>query len=70
MSREVLISDLMQTIPMEIDKCVLPDDRVLVRNVIASLSALKQQKLFHTIHVERVPHGYHVIAVVSDKEDL
>ena len=37
--------------------------------MIASLSALKQQKLFHTIHVERVPHGYHVIAVVSDKED-
>ena len=68
-NREVLLSDLMQSVPMDIDKSVLPDDRVLVRNVIACLCTLRQQKIFHIMAVGRVPHGYHVIAKVSDSED-
>jgi hypothetical protein len=55
---------------MDIDASVQPDDRVLVRNVIACLCTLRQQKLFHTMNVERVKNGYHVIAMVSDTEDF
>ena len=68
--REVSLSDLMKEIPMDIDASVQPDDRVLVRNVIACLCTLRQQKLFHTMNVERVKNGYHVIARVSDTEDF
>lgn len=69
-AREVQLSDLMKEIPMDIDANVQPEDRVLVRNVIACLCTLRQQKLFQKIDVERVKNGYHVIAKVSDAEDF
>ncbi|KAJ1465892.1 hypothetical protein T484DRAFT_1757096 [Baffinella frigidus] len=68
--REVLLSDLLKDIPMDIDASVLPDDRVLVRNVMACLCTLRQQRMFHTMSVDRVAGGYNLFAKISDGEDF
>jgi hypothetical protein len=68
--REVLLSDLLKEIPMDIDASVLPDDRVLVRNVMACLCTLRQQRMFHTMSVDRVAGGYNLFAKISDGEDF
>jgi ribosomal protein L30/L7E len=68
--REVLLSDLMKEIPMDIDSSVLSDDRVLIRNVIACLCTLRLQRMFHTVTIERVKNGYHVVAKVVDGDDF
>jgi hypothetical protein len=68
--REVMLSELMRDMPMSIDSNVLPDDRTLVRNVIACVCTLKHQKMIHTIEVERVKNGYHLLARITDGEDF
>ncbi|KAJ1464851.1 hypothetical protein T484DRAFT_1757794 [Baffinella frigidus] len=68
--REVLLSDLLKEIPMDIDASVLPDDRVLVRNVMACLCTLRQQRMFHTMSVDRVAGGYNLFAKIADGEDF
>ena len=55
---------------MDIDASVLPDDRVLVRNVMACLCTLRQQRMFHSMSVDRVTGGYNVFAKISDGEDF
>jgi hypothetical protein len=68
--KEVLLSDMLKEIPMDIDASVLPDDRVLVRNVMACLCTLRQQRMFHSMSVDRVTGGYNVFAKISDGEDF
>jgi hypothetical protein len=68
--RDVALSDLVKDIPMDIDASVLPDDRVLVRNVMACLCTLRQHRMFHTMSVDRVSGGYNLFAKISDGEDF
>ena len=68
--REVMLSELMKDMPLNIDSRVLPEDRMLVRNVMACICTLKQQKMIHTMEVERVKNGYHLIARIADGEDF
>ena len=68
--RSVLLTDLMKEIPMDIDTNVLPEDRVLVRNVIACLCTLRHQRMFHTMSVERVTGGYNLVGKISDGDDF
>jgi hypothetical protein len=68
--RELLLGDLIKGMPMCIDSIVLPDDRPLVRNVIACICTLKQHRIIHTIEVERVKNGYHLLAKIADGEDF
>lgn len=68
--RDVLLADLIKDIPMDIDASVLPDDRVLVRNVMACLCTLRQQRMFHTMSVDRVAGGYNLFAKISDGDDF
>jgi hypothetical protein len=68
--RELLLGDLIKGMPMCIDSTVLPDDRPLVRNVIACICTLKQHRIIHTIEVERVKNGYHLLAKIADGEDF
>lgn len=68
--RELMLGELMRDTPMNIDSTVLPEDRTLVRNVIACICTLKQQKMVHTIDVERVKNGYHVLARIADGDDF
>jgi hypothetical protein len=68
--REMMLGDLMRDIPMNVDASVLPEDRTLVRNVIACICTLKQQKMVHTIDVERVKNGYNVLARIADGDDF
>ena len=68
--REVMLSELMKDMPLNIDSSVLPEDRMLVRNVMACICTLKQQKMMHTMEVERVKNGYHLIARIADGEDF
>jgi hypothetical protein len=68
--RELMLSDLLRDMPMNIDSSVLPEDRTLVRNVVACLCTLRQQKMIHTVDVERVKNGYHVIARIADGDDF
>ena len=68
--KEVLLADMLKEIPMDIDASVLPDDRVLVRNVMACLCTLRQQRMFHSMSVDRVTGGYNVFAKISVGEDF
>jgi hypothetical protein len=66
----MMLGELMRDVPMNIDSSVLPEDRTLVRNVIACICTLKQQKMVHTMDVERVKNGYHVLARIADGDDF
>ena len=66
----LLLTDLMNEIPLDIDTNVLPDDRILVRNTIACLCTLRHQRMFHTMNVKRVTGGCNLIAKMSDGENF
>ena len=66
----MLLTELMRDIPMNIDTNVLPDDRVVVRNVIAALCTLRHQRMFVDMNVERVSGGYNLFATIADGEDF
>lgn len=68
--RDLSLSDLMRNVPMDIDVNVLPDDRVHIRNLIATMCTLRPSKMFCTISVERIPLGYNVVASISDGDDF
>jgi hypothetical protein len=68
--RNVLLSNLIKEIPLDIDANVLPMDRTIIRNVLAVLCTLRQYRMFHTVRVERQPTGYHLVAQISDGEDF
>ena len=68
--RDVSLSDLMRNVPMDIDANVLHDDRVLIRNLIATMCTLRPSKMFCTVNVERIPSGYNVVASIADGDDF
>jgi hypothetical protein len=68
--RIVNVSDFVRNPAFNTDSNVLPDDRVLVRNVVAALVTLHPQSMYQSIDVQRVKGGYNVIAVVVDQSDF
>jgi hypothetical protein len=68
--RDLTFADLMRHVPMDVDVNVLPEDRVLIRNVIATMCTLRPAKMFYTVNVERIPIGYNVVASISDGDDF
>lgn len=68
--REFMINDLIKDMPLSLDSSVLPEDRTLVRNVIACICTLKHQRMIHTMEVERCKSGYVVLAKISDGDDF
>lgn len=68
--RDISLADLMRNVPIDIDANVLQDDRVLIRNIIATLCTLRPSKMFHTVCVERISVGYNVVASISDGDDF
>jgi hypothetical protein len=70
MSKQISLADLMRHVPMDIDVNVLQEDRVLVRNLIATMCTLRPAKMFCSVSVERIPAGYNVVASIADGEDF
>jgi hypothetical protein len=68
--RIVNVSDFVRNPAFNTDSNVLPDDRVLVRNVVAALVTLHPQSMYQSIDVQRVKGGYNVIAAVVDHSDF
>ena len=68
--RDISLADLMRNVPMDIDVNVLQDDRVLIRNLIATMCTLRPAKMFCTVIVERIPVGYNVVASIADGDDF
>jgi hypothetical protein len=68
--RDLTLADLMRHVPMDVDVGVLPEDRVLIRNVIATMCTLRPSKMFCTVNVERIATGYNVVASIADGEDF
>jgi len=68
--RDLSLADLMRNVPMDIDVNVLQDDRVLIRNLIATMCTLRPAKMFCGVTVERIPVGYNVVASIADGDDF
>ena len=69
-AREVRLSDAVRNLPMNLDANVHADDRVLVRNVIATIVTLHTQNMYHTINIERTQGGYNIVARIVDTVDF
>jgi hypothetical protein len=71
MSQRIInASDYVRNLPFNMDANVLPDDRVLVRNVVATLLTLHPQSMYHTIEVQRAAGGYNIVATIIEGSDF
>ena len=68
--RIVNVSDFVKNSAFTTESNVLPDDRVLVRNVVATLVTLHPQSMYQSIDVQRVKGGYNVVATAVEASDF
>lgn len=69
-SNEVNLADRFPALAQNFDISVNSEDRMLVRNIVATLITIHPRNIFHALEIHRFAKGYHIIAKLVDTCDF